>query len=111
MAKSSIWKASSRFKTIKELPEWRVRKNTGQFIDTITHRKRRVIVYEIYTTEPIKGSSYTKADGNNIYYYVGTLSHNGKLFATCLGKEVPFFGTNIKQAVRYLFLKTQTPIR
>lgn len=91
MATESAFKRPMKPTKYEVLPGWRVLKAVG------------IPEYDIH--------KILKNDKGEIEYpYIGTLGCDGILIAKCLNGEKRFFGKNVKNAVRFLFLKTQKPL-
>lgn len=94
---------SDNFITFNGIPGW-----IAHITQAKTRSDSKVIIYNIFSKEPFEGAGHIKEFGDDMYFYAGTLSYEGKLVSMILGKtKMPFFGKNIERAVRYLFLKTQ----
>lgn len=52
--------------------------------------------------------SYTAADGEH-FHCVGVMIH-GFLYSLCFEEEKIYFGANVLNATRYIFLQTQKPL-
>lgn len=100
---------SKEFRTFKELPQYRVYPrnvlctiNPGDPLTCNT-------IYDIFikwdkkTQEQYTDVAFKEDD---MYWPIGTLNEQGILKARDFDDK-PYFGKNIKNAVRYIFLKTQ----
>ncbi len=95
-----------KYKTYKDFPDWRMCRcpdAQGRVAYDIFKRRSRKEELSIYLKY--------KLNDNSGYNYVGTLCENGILKSGYLDGDEPFFGRNLKNAIRFLFLKMQEPIK
>lgn len=97
-----------KLKTYKELPGWFIRKFISRRNGALQPAQ-----YDIFKLH--KNINYHNSVGGCVgadsYIYMGSLNDAGILCSSHYDGERRFFGKNLKQAIRFLFLKTQQPLK
>lgn len=86
-------------KTYRELRDWRHNKSY--------HKYKGLPDFEAHKNSEGGHDIFSLKNGKR---HIGTLSSYGWLNSSCLDKEEYKFGNNLKNAIRFLFLKTQKPV-